>query len=698
MMKMPFLVFPVKRQSLVALVACLSFASAAFAGVEQTVNDLIPKLAAEKVEDRYAAQMELQGIALNAARPDAEAERAEVAKILAAKATDAAVPQPARIWMVRQLEYTGSAESVTARTALLAGQDAELKECARRALEKNPDPGATVSLHTALEKGGETPWRIGLIQSLGERGDAKSTALIAPCLKSKETALAAASALGKIATDDAVTALWGAYVEGVPGAADGLVTAGNRHLLAGRKAAAKGLFERIYMTGAKAPSSRSTPAVKSPPAPVQVRSAALIGRAAADPKSALPFIISALEGGSPGLYSAAVIATTVAYGKPGASAVLAPLMGRLSPDAKRCVLRTLDTAAEKRIIAAASDPDAAVQSDAIERLGQVGTAASIPLLFQIATNGGANSKTAAAALARVSGPGTDIAISRLAGEGDAKSRTIAIQALAQRNNASASPALLKYAGEADPEVSRAACAALAKLGTDSQLDGLIQLVLAGKTPGAAAALQAVANRTADRSAAAQKLIAQTQSAEPRQLAPLFEVLALLGGNEALAAVSSFAGNSTPEAKDAAIRTLANWPDFSAHKALLVIVSDPNTQRTHSVLAIQAIARLVQSSEKEPATNRLEAAQAAMKAAGRDEEKKLLLSAFASVPDAKAAEAIKPFLNNPGLKNEAGLAAMALAESLPKGNRALARSLAQAVKEAGVAAEITQRADALLNKR
>ena len=698
MMKMPFLVFPVKRQSLVALVACLSFASAAFAGVEQTVNDLIPKLAAEKVEDRYAAQMELQGIALNAARPDAEVERAEVAKILAAKATDAAVPQPARVWMVRQLEYTGSGESVAALTALLAGEDAELKECARRALEKNPDPGATVSLRTALEKGGETPWRIGLIQSLGERGDAKSTAIIAPCLKSKETALTAASALGKIATDDAVTALWAAYVEGVPGAADGLVTAGNRQLLGGRKAAAKDLFERIYLTGAKASSNRATPAGKSPPASVQVRSAALIGRAAAEPKSARTFIISALEGGTPGLYSAAVTAATVAYGKPGASAMLAPMMGRLSPTAKSCVLRTLDRAAEKRIIDAASDPDPAVQSDAIERLGQVGTAASIPLLFQVATNGGVNSKAAAAALARVSGPGTDIAISRLAGEGDVRSRTVAIQALAQRNDPSASPALLKYAGESDPEVSRAACAALAKLGTDSQLDGLIQLVLAGKTPGAAAALQTVANRTADRSAAAQKIIAQTQSAEPRQLAPLLEVLALLGGNEALAAVSSFAGNIKPEVKDAAIRTLANWPDFSAHKALLVIVSDPNTQRTHSVLAIQAIARLVQSSEKEPAANRLEAAQGAMKAAGRDEEKKLLLSAFASVPDAKAAEAIKPFLNNPGLKNEAGLAAMALAESLPKGNRALARSLAQAVKEAGVSAEITQRADALLNKR
>ena len=87
--------------------------------------------------------MELQNLALNAARPGAEAERAELATILAAKAADAAVPQPARVWVVRQIEYIGAAESVAALTALLNGQDAELKECARRALEKNPAPAAT---------------------------------------------------------------------------------------------------------------------------------------------------------------------------------------------------------------------------------------------------------------------------------------------------------------------------------------------------------------------------------------------------------------------------------------------------------------------------------------------------------------------------------------------------------------------------
>jgi hypothetical protein len=246
-------------------------------------------------------------------------------------------------------------------------------------------------------------------------------------------------------------------------------------------------------------------------------------------------------------------------------------------------------------------------------------------------------------------------------------------------------------------VSAAACAALAKLGTDNELDGLIRLVQAGKTPGAAAALQAVASRAADKSAAAQKLIAQTQTAEPQQLAPLFEVLVMLGGKEALAAVSSFAGSGKEEVKDAAIRALANWPDFAASKALLVVAFDPNTKRVHSVLAIQAVARLVKASDKEPAAARLDAALAAMKAAGRDEEKKLLLSALASVPDRKAAAAIKPFLGNPQFQKDAGLAAMNLAEALRKADKPTAKDLAQAVRDANLSDDLSRRADAILKK-
>src|SRR5512139_939483 len=107
-----------KLKAVLALVSLSAAALGAFAGVEQTVSDLLPKLAATKVEDRCSAQIDLQNLALNAARPGAEAKRAELEKVLAANAIDPAVPQPARVWIVRQLEYIGATESVAALTTL----------------------------------------------------------------------------------------------------------------------------------------------------------------------------------------------------------------------------------------------------------------------------------------------------------------------------------------------------------------------------------------------------------------------------------------------------------------------------------------------------------------------------------------------------------------------------------------------------
>jgi hypothetical protein len=350
------------------------------------------------------------------------------------------------------------------------------------------------------------------------------------------------------------------------------------------------------------------------------------------------------------------------------------------------------------VIAATADPEEMVQLAALERLGQIGSAASIPVLFKAATAGSSGAqKIAALALERIPDAGAGAAIAKLAGEGNAGSRAVAINALAGRYDQSAAPVLLKYAAESDPEVSAAACAALAKLGTDNELQGLIELMLAGKTPCAVAALQAVASRTTDKTAAVQKLVAQAQTAQPGQLAPIFDVLAMLGGKEALVTVSTAAASGNAEVKDAAIRALANWPDFLATQSLLVIATDPHTTRVHNALAVQAVARLVKSSEKEPAADRLKAALAAMNAAARDEEKKLVLSAVASVTDKSAGEAIKPFLSAPKYQKEAGLAALNLAEALRKPDRRAAKDLAQAVKDAGISDDLNRRADAILKK-
>jgi HEAT repeat protein len=684
---------PIYKRYALALLVCAGFSAPAFGGVEETVNELIPKLAAQKVEDRYGPQMELQALGAKASRPNAEAERTELIKLLASKAADASVPQPAKVWIVRQLEYFGAGESVPALTTLLGDQDAELKECARRALEKNPDPAAGESLRATLKQGGDANWRIGLIQSLGQRRDTAAVELIGAQLGNKETALAAVTALGKIADEKAVLTLWQAYDAGTAGAADALVMAGNRLLADGDNGGGVHLLARLYSP------SFAPPGAKDPPAPVQVRSAALIACAGAVGHEHIqPYITEALQQSEPKLQFAAVTAATVAYGKAGASAFLAPLLPKLSTTAAIYVLRVLDVAAEKQVIAAAGNPDDTVRAAALERLGQVGDAEAVSTLVQAATASGDAGQAAAASLARISGPGAGDAISKLAGEGGATSRVVAITALAQRNDASASPALLKYAAESDAQVSPAACDALAKVGTDSQLDGLIQLVQTGKAPGAAEALHAVASRTTDKSGATRKLVAQTKTAEAQQLPALFEVLAMLGGNEALTAVSSYTANGNEAVKDAAIRALANWPDFAATQPLLAIAADPNASRVHSVLAIQAVVRLVKASDKEPAATRLDAAQAAMKACQRDQEKRLVVSALASVPDAKAAEAIKPLLSDPGLNKEAGLAGISLAQALSRTDRPVARSLATAIKDANISEDLNRKAEAMLSRR
>jgi HEAT repeats len=687
-----------KSKVVLLIVSFLAAAFTAWAGLEQTVNDLLPGLAAAKVGDRYAVQMELQKLALNAARPGARAERVQLASILAAKAADPAVPQPARVWLVRQLQYIGGAESVKALTTLLHDPDAQLRECARRALEKNPAPAATVSLRAALKQGGDTIWTIGLIQSLGERRDTKAVKLIKPYLYNEDTASTATEALGKIADRKAVTALWQAYDAEAAGAPDALVAAGNHLLLAGHKSAARDLFKQLYLAGVPQAGARAS-AAHRPLAVVQVRSAALIGWATADPKSAGPSIAAALEQPDLQLQFAGVTAATAAHGKSGVSAALVPLLPKLPATAKVYVLRVLDPAAEKQVIDAAGDWDQAVQEAALERLAQIGSVASVPVLFHAALEGAPGpQKVATAGLARISGPGAGAAIEKLAAQGDSKSRALAIAVLARRYDQATLPALLQYAAEDDPAVSSAACDALGRMGTDSQLDGLAQLVLAGKTPGAAAALQAVAGRSTDKSAATQKLVALTRTAQPQQLAPLFDVLATLGGPQALEAISATATGGEGEAQDAAIRALANWPDFAATKSLLVIASNPNSSLVHRVLAIQAVARLVKSADHEPADARLDAALAAMKAATRDEDKTLLLSAFASVHDRTAAEAIKPYLSEPKFQNQAALAAIGLAESLRKTDRPTAIELAEAVKSAGVSNDLNRRADALLGDK
>jgi hypothetical protein len=149
-------------------------------------------------------QLDPIGEAVITTRADAEA-RAMLESRLAAVLPGGA-PRAAKDYACRQLRTVGTAASVPALAKLLA--DEELSHMARYALERIPAPDAGYALRTALaDTRGEL--KIGVIASLGVRGEESSVAPLAGLLADpdKDVAAAAAQALGAIGSTAAVKAL-----------------------------------------------------------------------------------------------------------------------------------------------------------------------------------------------------------------------------------------------------------------------------------------------------------------------------------------------------------------------------------------------------------------------------------------------------------------------------------------------------------
>jgi HEAT repeat protein len=592
------------------------------------------------------------------------------------------VPQPARVWCARQLEHIGGAESIATLKGLLGGADAELQETARRALEKNSSPEATAVLRDAF--GSATgAFKAGLAASLGARGDTAAVTLLAGSLSDPATAGAAAAALGKIASPGAVTELWAAWDRQTPGAGDALVEAGRRLVSRGDRPAAAALATKLF-SSAKAPA---------------LRAAALSVLGKADPGAAKPVLATALAAGDVRVVGAALAASGPVLGADRAAYLAAAQKG-LPPAARILVLNTLgtpaDQAAEGACLEAAADGDARVRVAALGALGRIGGAAAVPaLLAAAASSDDPVRRAGSASLARLSGPEAAAALRAQAGEGDVKLRSAAIQALADRHDAAALPALWKFLSE--PELKGPALSAIAKIGADADVEPLARLALAGETAGADAALQSVAARVADKHAAAGRLLALLPGAPVARVAVLFEALSLLGDADSLAAIAKAASTGAAEVRDAAVRSLAGWPEFAAVEPLLALAGAADVTRVHNVLAVQGIARLVQSADRGTAAERVDAAVRALKAAQRPEDRRLVLSALGSVNDRRALDAMVKLLADPAVKEEAAPAAAAAAEALFRIDRAAAKALAQAVTNAAVSSEATRRAQNLLRR-
>lgn len=142
--------------------------------------------------------------AVAASHGNAAAQKDLQTRLVGALKSDAA--RGAKDFVCRQLSLVGSADSVPALAALLP--DEKLSHMGRYALERMSCPEAATAMRDALPKV-KGKLKVGVINSLGVRRDAASTAAMVALLADadQEVAGAAAAALGAIGTPEAGKAL-----------------------------------------------------------------------------------------------------------------------------------------------------------------------------------------------------------------------------------------------------------------------------------------------------------------------------------------------------------------------------------------------------------------------------------------------------------------------------------------------------------
>lgn len=192
------------------------------------------------VEQLTIAAASLQGAS-------GQARRRELAAKMAAVLKSRATPE-AKAFFCRELSLFATAEQAPALAALL--MDENVSDAARLALERIPAPEAGQALIDALA-GTTGRLRLGVIHSLGDRGQADAVAALTPLLTSADPAVvaAAANALGKLGGGDGPAALLAALVRASaanrPAIADACLACADRLLADGRKREARKLYHRL---------------------------------------------------------------------------------------------------------------------------------------------------------------------------------------------------------------------------------------------------------------------------------------------------------------------------------------------------------------------------------------------------------------------------------------------------------------------
>lgn len=571
--------------------------------------------------------------------------RAACAARLAALLESPEATLAARQYVCLQLRQIGTpAEVPILATALRVGETSEM---ARHALEAIPGDESLAALRAALPEL-EGPALVGVVHSLGARGDTQAVPTLKALVERRETQVseAAIRALGNIAdAPSAAFLLETAERSGAPTQhvlAVALLRCADALAAAGKGEQAEAVYRKLSEEGQ----------------PLGIRAAALD---ALFPAQETPL--------------AETVARWLAADDPARRRVAARRLDALSDaqlDALLDRLPAVDEAAQVLLLQwsvarrggelmplavemARSRNDGARRTG-IGILGEIGDPSAIPLLVDVL--GGGESVADAARDALLQLPRAEVGAALLAALDERPAqRGRVIDLLGRMTYYEAIDPLIELAAEDDPETYTLALQGLRTIADPDQHDvpRLVKLLLRSR-PGRHAdeverTILVVCEKLppgADRAALVLESLRDVPESDVPKYLPL---LGRLGGAEARRRIDAGLAHADPAVREAAVRALCNWPDAAVADRLLAIARD-DENRTYRRWALRAFVRVVSLKSDRPEAETLAMLQEAMRLAEHDEDRGLVLERAGNVRTMEAVEWIASYLDNSALAQAA----------------------------------------------
>ena len=621
------------------------------AAIVEACARVLPPGAGNDAKARFA----INGLAVYATRPGADAERALVVRALWTALAGNPDKQVAA-FLLTQVQLAGRAESVKPLASYLA--DETLAGPASAALQTIGGPEAARALLKALETAPRTVL-VTLVDALGAMRNREAVKKLLALTESGDEALrrAARSALAGI---------------GDPAAGPVLSTVRVTSSQAER-AEAPALYlrfaRRLREAGRTAESlsaARSMLASYGRPEESQVASDALSLIVSILGDKALPDLVAAVDSPAPALRGAALEAA-VTLGQEEATARWVEKGAASGPEVRAAIVAMLgrrgDATAQPFVRECLRNREEIVRLAAIPAAVRLGGNAVVPDLAGLIGAAGAD-EAAALKTALLQFEANDVVPEavRLVDRTPHPGKAVLIDVLGEKGARGEIERIFALAADSDPATRASALGTLAKLAGEGDLPRLVTMLEKAVDGDDIVNLQKAVAAAAVRDTAPARrgaaLVDLMAAAAPDRKAIVLRVLPEVGGEAALRAAVAETGNTDSRVQTAAIYALSQWPDYRAAGELLRIATTTTSKR-HRLLAIDGYVRLVGRANM-PEQKKLALFESLLAQPFDAADKKLVVAEAATVREPESLRLLARYLDDPVLGEQAAAGLLEMA--------------------------------------